>query len=61
MLLKGLDGPDGGDAAFAFFTNRESHKGAALEHESRVSLLFPWYGLHRQVRVEGTAELAPIP
>ncbi len=54
LLLKGLDGD-----RFAFFTNRDSHKGAALAHESRVSLLFPWYGLHRQVRVEGAAELAP--
>jgi len=54
VLLKGLDG-----GQFAFFTNRSSHKGAALAHERRVSLLFPWYRLHRQVRVEGVAELAP--
>lgn len=54
VLLKGLDG-----GQFAFFTNRDSHKGTALAHESRVSLLFPWYALHRQVRVEGAAELAP--
>ena len=54
VLLKGLDG-----GRFAFFTNRSSHKGAALAHERRVSLLFPWYRLHRQVRVEGVAELAP--
>jgi pyridoxamine 5'-phosphate oxidase len=58
VLLKGLDDPPG-SGTFAFFTNRESHKGTALTHESRVSLLFPWYGLHRQVRVEGSAELAP--
>ncbi|HEX7835148.1 MAG TPA: pyridoxamine 5'-phosphate oxidase, partial [Pseudolysinimonas sp.] len=54
VLLKGLDG-----GQFAFFTNLHSHKGAALAHESRVSLLFPWYGLHRQVRVEGPTSLAP--
>lgn len=54
VLLKGLDG-----GMFSFFTNRESHKGTALAHEARVSLLFPWYGLHRQVRVEGSAVLAP--
>jgi pyridoxamine 5'-phosphate oxidase len=54
VLLKGLDG-----GQFAFFTNRSSHKGAALAHDGRVSLLFPWYGLHRQVRVEGVAEPAP--
>lgn len=54
VLLKGLDG-----GQFAFFTNRSSHKGAALAHDRRVALLFPWYRLHRQVRVEGVAETAP--
>ncbi|CAN5246838.1 pyridoxamine 5'-phosphate oxidase [soil metagenome] len=54
VLLKSLDA-----GLFAFYTNRSSHKGAALAHEPRVSLLFPWYPLHRQVRVEGTAALAP--
>jgi pyridoxamine 5'-phosphate oxidase len=54
VLLKGLD-----SGQFAFFTNRESHKAAALAYEARVSLLFPWYGLHRQVRVEGTTSVAP--
>lgn len=47
------------DGAIAFYTNRESAKGQALAHEARVSLLFPWYALHRQVRVEGVAALAP--
>ncbi len=47
------------DGSLAFYTNRSSHKGAAIAHEARVSLLFPWYGLHRQVRVEGIAALAP--
>jgi pyridoxamine 5'-phosphate oxidase len=47
------------DGALAFYTNRSSHKGQQLAHEARISLLFPWYGLHRQVRVEGTARLAP--
>jgi pyridoxamine 5'-phosphate oxidase len=45
--------------ALAFYTNRDSHKGAAIAHEARVSLLFPWYGLHRQVRIEGVAAVAP--
>jgi pyridoxamine 5'-phosphate oxidase len=54
VLLKGLDG-----GQFAFFTNRSSHKGSALAHDGRVSLLFPWYKLHRQVRIEGVAEVAP--
>jgi pyridoxamine 5'-phosphate oxidase len=47
------------NGALAFYTNRESAKGDALAHEARVSILFPWYGLHRQVRVEGVAALAP--
>ena len=54
VLWKGVVG-----GALAFYTNRESAKGMALAHEARVSLLFPWYALHRQVRVEGTAALAP--
>lgn len=54
VLWKGVH-----DGALAFYTNRSSHKGAAIAHESRVALLFPWYGLHRQVRVEGTASIAP--
>ena len=47
VLWKGVVG-----GALAFYTNRESAKGMALAHEPRVSLLFPWYALHRQVRVE---------
>ena len=46
------------EGALAFYTNRLSAKGVAIAHDPRVSLLFPWYGLHRQVRVEGTATLA---
>lgn len=53
VLWKGVS-----DGALAFYTNRESHKGEAIAHEARVALLFPWYGLHRQVRVEGVARLA---
>jgi pyridoxamine 5'-phosphate oxidase len=54
VLWKGLEG-----GALAFYTNRLSHKGQAIAHESRVSLLFPWYALHRQVRVVGVAAPAP--
>ena len=46
------------DGDLTFFTNRESHKAEAIAHEARVSILFPWYGLHRQVRVEGVARFA---
>lgn len=56
VLLKGLDehpaeGPDG----FVFYTNQRSRKGRELAAEPRCSLLFPWYALQRQVRVEGVA------
>lgn len=40
-------------AGFEFYTNRTSVKGQDLAAESRASLLFPWYALQRQVRVEG--------
>jgi pyridoxamine 5'-phosphate oxidase len=41
---------------FVFFTNYDSRKGRALAAESRVSLLFPWHPLSRQVIVSGVAE-----
>jgi pyridoxamine 5'-phosphate oxidase len=40
---------------FVFFTNYLSRKGRALEAEPRVSLLFPWHPLARQVIVMGAA------
>jgi pyridoxamine 5'-phosphate oxidase len=49
MLLKGVDG-----RGFLFFTNYESRKGRELEANPRVSLLFSWLPLERQVIVEGT-------
>lgn len=53
VLLRELD-PRG---RFWFFTNRSSHKGRDIAHNPEVSLLFSWLGLHRQVRVDGTAEV----
>ncbi len=50
VLLKGLD-----QRGFVFYTNYESRKGAEIEANPAVSLLFPWHDLQRQVRVEGTA------
>jgi pyridoxamine 5'-phosphate oxidase len=40
---------------FVFFTNYLSRKGRALSNEPRLSLLFPWYSLARQVIVTGVA------
>jgi pyridoxamine 5'-phosphate oxidase len=42
-------------AGFVFFTNYTSRKGLALAAEPRVSLLFPWHPLARQVIVSGVA------
>jgi pyridoxamine 5'-phosphate oxidase len=50
VLLKGLDG-----RGFVFYSNYESRKGRELVINPRVSLLFPWIALERQVIVEGTA------
>jgi pyridoxamine 5'-phosphate oxidase len=41
---------------FVFFTNYGSRKASELAGSSYVALLFGWYALHRQVRVEGRAE-----
>jgi pyridoxamine 5'-phosphate oxidase len=41
---------------FVFFTNYRSRKAAEMAGSSAVALLFGWYPLQRQVRVEGRAE-----
>ncbi len=51
VLLKFFDAN-----GFVFFTNYTSRKARELEGNPRVALLFPWYGLERQVLVEGRAE-----
>ena len=51
VLLKEVD-----SRGFVFFTNYDSRKGAELAESRYVALLFGWYPLHRQVRVEGVAE-----
>jgi pyridoxamine 5'-phosphate oxidase len=54
VLLKALIG-----GCFEFVTNAGSRKGVALVADDRVSLLFPWYALQRQVLVDGDAVPAP--
>ena len=49
VLLKAHD-----DAGFIFYTNRTSRKGTDLAGNSWACVLFPWYGLGRQVTIEGT-------
>ena len=40
---------------FSFFTNYLSNKGRAIELNPKVSLLFPWYPMERQVIIKGSA------
>ncbi|SBS64342.1 pyridoxamine 5'-phosphate oxidase [Vibrio atlanticus] len=51
VLLKNVD-KDG----FVFYTNLGSRKAHQLEHNSKISLHFPWHPLERQVHITGTAE-----
>lgn len=54
VLLKGLDGPEQGEArGFVFYTNLESAKGNELAANPQAALLFHWKSLRRQVRVRG--------
>jgi len=50
VLLKGID-----ERGFVFYTNYTSRKGAELDANPACALLFPWHGLERQIRVDGTA------
>ena len=51
VLLKGLS-----HGGFVFYTNYGSAKAAAMAHNPRVSLLFPWNELDRQVIIAGRVE-----
>lgn len=44
------------DAGFTFFTNYNSAKAKTIHENSKVSLLFPWYPMERQVKILGSAE-----
>lgn len=54
VLLKTYD-----ENGFVFFTNYSSRKAQHIGQNSRVSLLFPWYALGRQVKITGTAAKIP--
>lgn len=51
VLLKTFD-----EKGFVFFTNYSSRKAEHIETNNKVSLLFPWHPLGRQLKVTGTAE-----
>jgi len=50
VLLKAFD-----QRGFMFFTNYGSRKALEIARQPQVSLLFPWYGLARQVAILGPA------
>jgi len=50
VLLKLYD-----EQGFVFFTNYSSRKAEHIETNSKVSLLFPWHPLGRQVKITGSA------
>ncbi len=51
VLLKHYD-----EKGLVFYTNLGSRKAHHLENNPRISLLFPWHMLERQVMVTGKAE-----
>ncbi len=51
VLLRALD-----ERGFVFFTNRESRKGIELLENPHAALVFHWWELGRQVRIEGVVE-----
>ncbi|MCO6360423.1 pyridoxamine 5'-phosphate oxidase [Roseivirga pacifica] len=51
VLMKAMD-----EKGIVFYTNYASRKAKQLGENPKISLLFPWYGLERQVAVVGTAE-----
>lgn len=55
VLLKGFN-----DNGFIFFTNNDSRKARDIVIEKKVSLLFPWQDLDRQVIVSGEASPVSI-
>lgn len=51
VLLKAFD-----EKGFVFYTNYESRKAKQIAENNQVCLLFPWYGLERQVIITGKTE-----
>jgi len=51
VLLKDIS-----QGGFTFFSNYSSRKAQAIEMNSQVTLLFPWYAMERQVSISGIAE-----
>lgn len=45
-----------GDEGFAWYTDYQSQKGQDLAENPQAELLFYWYGLERQIRIQGKVE-----
>ena len=54
VLVRGFD-----DDGLTFFGNYNSANGQQIDVNPVASAVFPWIGLHRQVRVRGTVEMLP--
>lgn len=52
VLLKEAD-----SRGFVFYTNLTSRKSSELRENPQASIAFPWFAMHRQVCVVGSAEL----
>ena len=56
VLLKDIS-----EGGFTFFTNYSSRKAQAIELNSQVTLLFPWFAMERQVSISGfTAKISEV-
>lgn len=55
VLLKQLDA-----RGFVFYTNYGSRKAQEIAGNPRVSLLFPWHAMERQVKICGSAEKVSV-
>lgn len=51
VLMKALD-KDG----IVFYTNYKSRKAQQIQENGKVSILFPWYAMERQICIQGVAE-----
>ena len=54
VLVRGFD-----DDGLTFFGNYNSAKGQQIDANPVASAVFPWIGLHRQVRLRGSIEMLP--
>lgn len=51
VLMKALD-----EDGIVFYTNYKSRKAQQIQENGKVSILFPWYAMERQICIQGVAE-----